>query len=368
MWHATRTRSSSTVLSPIPNQSCFARGNRAHKTLIQSLKSLTLGIFAMTLLAGSSAAFDTAHSTGVTPEDTVNALNGVFGRHAKERGSHAKGFCVAGQFAPSDEAAKFATSPLFSGGTIPVTARFSIGGGNPKASDTDRSVRGLGVRFHLKNEEQLDLVTISAPVFFAATPKQFVEFLKARTADPATGKKDPIKIKTFNDANPNVMTHLEYVSKTPPPASYATAPYFAAHAFLFDTNSPGKTHARWHFEPVGGFKGLSKEQEESFPDSFLETELAERLVKGAAQWDIFLQIAEDGDSIVDPTAAWPDERRKVNVGRLTIDRKIDKGATEDCTGFVYDPNNLPTGITATDDPILAIRSPAYAVSFGRRAE
>ncbi len=322
----------------------------------------------MTLLAGSSVTSGTAQSTEVTPEDTVNALNGVFGRHAKERGSHAKGFCVAGQFVPSDEAKKFATSPLFSGGTIPVTARFSIGGGNPKASDTDRSVRGLGIRFHLKNEEELDLVMTSAPVFFAATPKQFVEFLKARTADPATGQKDPAKIKAFNDANPNVMAHLNYVSQTPPPASYATTPYFSAHAFAFDTNGTGETHARWHVEPVGGFKGLSEEQEESFPNSFLEKELGERLAKDTAQWDIFLQIAEDGDSIVDPTAVWPDTRRKVNVGRLTIERTIDKGAENDCTGFVYDPNNLPTGIAATNDPILAIRSPAYAVSFARREE
>lgn len=368
MWHSKRTKSSQKRLNPALSPNGHSRARRTRKPLIQDLKSLTIGIFAMTLLAGTPVTSNPAHAADVSPEDTVNALNGVFGRHAKERGSHAKGFCVAGQFAPSDEAAKLSTSPLFSGGTIPVTARFSIGGGNPKASDADRSVRGLGVRFHLKNEEELDLVMITAPVFFAATPEQFVGFLKARTADPATGKKDPAKIKAFNDANPNVLAHLNYVSNTPPPASYATASYFSTHAFGFDTNSTGQTNARWHLEPVGGFKGLSKEQEESFPDSFLEKELGERLAKETAHWDIFLQIAEDGDSIVDPTAVWPDARRKVNVGRLTIERTIEKGADNDCTGFVYDPNNLPTGISATDDPILAIRSPAYAVSFARREE
>ncbi len=301
-------------------------------------------------------------------EDTINALNGVFGRHAKERSSHAKGFCAAGQFIPSPHGSGFSTTPLFTGPAMPVTARFSIGGGNPKASDKGRSVRGLGVRFHLPNDEELDLVMISAPVFFAATPAQFVEFLKARTADPATGQKDPAKIKAFNEANPNVMPHLNYVSQTPPPASYATAPYFSAHAFLFEDHGVTERAARWNLQPTGGFQGLTKEQEESFPDSFLEQELHERLAKTPAEWDIFLQVAEVGDSLNDPTAVWPNDRRKVNVGKLVIDRVIEKGAEDDCTEFVYDPNNLPSGIGATDDPILAIRSPAYAVSFGRRAE
>ena len=319
----------------------------------------------MTLLATPQAA---SAETQPSPEDTVNALNGVFGRHAKERGSHAKGFCAAGQFIPSVHGSEFSTTPLFRGSAMPVTARFSIGGGNPKASDKGRSVRGLGVRFHLPNDEELDLVMISAPVFFAATPEQFVEFLKVRTADPATGQKDPAKIKAFNEANPNVMTHLNYVSSTPPPASYATAPYFSTHAFLFEDHGVEERAARWSVEPVGGFQGLSKDQEESFPDSFLEQELGERLERGPAQWEIFLQVAEVGDPLTDPTAPWPDTRRRVNVGRLIIDRLIGKDAEDDCTGFIYDPNNLPSGIAATDDPILAIRSPAYGVSFSRRAE
>lgn len=316
----------------------------------------------MTLTTSPAAAAET------TPEDTIAALNGVFGRHAGERTSHAKGFCAAGQFIPSVHGSEFSTTPLFRGAAMPVTARFSIGGGNPKASDKSRSVRGLGVRFHLPTEEELDLVMITAPTFFAATPAQFVEFLKVRAADPATGEKDPAKIKAFNEANPNVMPHLNHVSQTPPPASYATASYFSTHAFMFEDHGVNERAARWSVEPVGGFEGLTKEQEESLPDSFLQEELRRRLERGPAQWDIFLQVAEVGDPLNDPTAPWPDNRRRVNVGRLVIDRLVEKGAEDDCTEFVYDPNNLPSGIAATDDPILAIRSPAYAVSFGRRAE
>ena len=54
--------------------------------------------------------------------------------------------------------------------------------------------------------------------------------------------------------------------------------------------------------------------------------------------------------------------------RLAIDRMVARGAEGDCTDFIFDPNRLPTGIAPTDDPILAIRSPAYGLSFGRRSE
>ena len=35
------------------------------------------------------------------PEDLVNALNGVFGAHAKMRAAHTKGICVKGNFTPT---------------------------------------------------------------------------------------------------------------------------------------------------------------------------------------------------------------------------------------------------------------------------
>ncbi len=338
-------------------------------TVLAKLAVVTGGFMAMALIPTPTATAQAVSADSQpSPEDTINALNGVFGRHSKERSSHAKGFCAAGQFNPSSRAKDFSSTPLFAGPPMPVTARFSIGGGNPQASDKGRSVRGIGVRFHLPNKEELDLVMISAPVFFAATPKQFVEFLKVRTADPTTGQKDPEKIKAFNNANPNVMAHLNYVSQTPPPASYATTPYFSTHAFLFQSQGDQERAARWSLQPTDGFQGLTEEQEQSFPNSFLEKEMRDRLTKAPARWDLLLQVAEDGDPLTDPTALWPEERRQVKVGQLIIDRWVEAGTAHDCTGFVYDPNNLPSGIGPTDDPILAIRRPAYGVSFSRRSQ
>lgn len=329
---------------------------------------LKAGTAALSLVAGAPAFAGDARADETTAEDTVNALNGVFGRHAKERGSHAKGFCGAGTFTPSPAAGGLFSAPVFAGIAMPVTVRFSTGGGNPKASDTSRSVRGIGLRFHIPDGDALDLVMTNAPTFFAATPKQFVEFLKVRTADPATGEKNGDKIKAWNEVNPNVMAHLDHVSGTPPPASYATAPYFAAHAFLFDTPGGAAVAAKWIVEPVAGRIGLTLEQEKSLPENFLKEEFSERLGNGPAQWDISLQLGEDGDSRVDPSSLWPDSRKRIPVGRVEIDRILTGEEHKKCTDTVFDPNTLPEGIDATEDPILAIRSAAYSVSLSRRQE
>lgn len=330
-----------------------------------SRKTLKGSLSALFLLIGVPYAMSQSQPSA---EEMVNALNGVFGHHAHKRGSHAKGFFVSGTFTPTKAGKHFSLSPLFQGGTIPVTARFSIGGGNPQASDKSRSVRGLAVRFHLENKELLDLVMISAPTFFASTPSQFIEFLKVRTADPITGKKNPAKINAFNQANPNVQPHLQYLKQTPPPASYATTPYFSTHAFFFLKANQKKQAARWILEPVGGFVGLTEKEEAQGPKNFLAQELSKRLKEGAAVWNIYLQIPKDDDSLVDPSAVWPDSRIKIKVGQLTIDSLVEKTADEDRKAMPFDPNRLPSGISATADPILAIRSPAYAVSFGRRAK
>lgn len=301
----------------------------------------------------------------VSAEDTVDALNGVFGKHAKTRGSHAKGFCIKGEFTPAES--EFTDIPLFGNGVIPITGRFSLGGGNPEASDKSRGVRGVALRFNLPAGDVHDLVMISAPIFFASTPEQFVEFLKVRTADPTTGEKNPAKIAEFNEANPNVMPHLNYVSQTAPSASYASSPYFSTHAFLFGAEDSDRQAARWVFKPSGGFVGLTAAEEDNFPDDFLEAELNKRLAKGPAEWDAFLQKAQNGDDVTDPSAEWASgDDNFVKVGQLKISQTIESGSNEDCTGQIFDPNNLTAGIEATDDPILKIRRPAYAVSFGRR--
>jgi catalase len=105
----------------------------------------------------------------VTPlGDLVDALNGVFGKH-KARASHAKGVCFAGQFESSAQAAGVTRAALFQPGKrSPLIGRFSVGGGNPKAPDNGKSVRGIALRL-TDGSERLEWIFVSAPHFFAQT-------------------------------------------------------------------------------------------------------------------------------------------------------------------------------------------------------
>jgi catalase len=76
-----------------------------------------------------------------SPEALISALESVFGSHPGLRKNHAKGMCATGSFVGLPEATSYSRSALFSGATIPVVARFSIGGGDPNAPDAGKGPR-----------------------------------------------------------------------------------------------------------------------------------------------------------------------------------------------------------------------------------
>jgi len=297
----------------------------------------------------------------VPPTDFVDALNGVFGKH-KARASHAKGFCFAGQLEGAPGATAVTRAAMFQpGARTPVIGRFSVGGGNPKAPDNAKSVRGIAVRA-TGGGQQMDWVFVSAPHFFAQTPEQFVEFFKVRAPDPATGKMNPEAIAAYSKANPATTRQAMYIAGQPVPASYATVPYWSTNAFMA-TNSAGRTQAiRWRFEPVAGRIGLTDDEAKAKGAEFLRAELTERLAKAPAVFNVIAQLAQPGDQLLDPTDPWPTDRTEVTMARLVIDRITDQA----CDGETFLPTTLPAGIAPSADPVLAARAGAYAVSLGRR--
>jgi catalase len=65
------------------------------------------------------------------------------------------------------------------------------------------------------------------------------------------------------------------------------------------------------------------------------------------------------------TEVWPEDRPTVELGVLSFTGKVaDNDAGQRAPAF--DPLHLVDGITASDDPMLEVRSAAYAVSRRRR--
>ena len=298
------------------------------------------------------------------PDKLVDALEGVFGKHAARR-SGAKGVCASGFFVGTPDGRGLSSSAIFSGQEIPVIARFSIGGGSPKATDKGKSVRGLALKFSGPGGESWEMANISAPVFFVNSPENFVKFLEARRPDPATGRPDPAKVKAFNESHPDSKPQIEWLAKAPVPASYATVNYWGANAFEFTTPAKKKVFGKWMFEPASGQKGLSEDELKQLPDDFLADELRKRAASSNIAFNFNVQIAESGDVVNDATVPLPANRKVVTAGRLVID-KVEAGPGGACDKVTFNPLILPKGVGPSADPTLIARPASYGISLGRR--
>lgn len=301
----------------------------------------------------------------VTAVQVVAALEGAFGVHPGERRNHTKGTCAVGEFIGTTDAARYSRSALFSGKAVPVIARFSLAGGNPKAPDTAKSARGMALEFRLPDGQLQHMTMLNTPVFGAASPRTFLDLQLAMRPDPATGKPDPEKLKAFKASHPDNLAQAQFLESHNPPASYASSAYFGIHTFKFINKENKTTLVRWQYVPQDGEKRLSDDELKSAGPSFLEQALISRARQGPIRWDMVVTIGEPGDPEDNPTLAWPEARRKIKVGTLTIKAATPQKGAE-CERINFDPLVMADGIAPTNDPVLQFRSAAYAVSFAKR--
>lgn len=321
--------------------------------------------YALATLLCLSGSINTASANQPAPDQTVAAIEGAFGVTPGERRNHIKGTCALGEFVGTPEAAAYTRSSLFSSKPVPVIARFSLGGGNPKAPDTARSVRGMALQFKLPDGKLHQMAMLNTPIFGAAQPQTFLDLMLALQPDPATGKPDPEKMKAFKASHPDSLAQGQYLATNNPPSSYANSAYWGIHTFKFINKKNETTLGRWRFVPQDGEKRLSEDELKTAGANFLEQVLVDRSKQAPLRWDMMLTIGQAGDIEDNPTIAWPEERKQVKIGTLTIKSAMaQKGA--ECETINYDPLIMADGIVPTNDPVLRFRSPAYAVSFGKR--
>ena len=324
--------------------------------------------FAASALAAVTIAASLPVSAQVDPKRFLDQFEATFGKFEGFRRSGAKGVCAVGEFTGSAEGRALSVASAFSGRPVPVVVRFSVGGANPKAPDNVRGQRNLSLQFNLPGGEVWQMGNISAPVFGAANPEQFLGRLQSLQPDPATKAADPAKVKAFADANPEVLLQGRYFAGQPVPASFGALNYWGVHAFAFVNARGEKQFGKWTFEPVGGVTSLSDDEARAKGPSFLFDELRQRVAAGVAgnvAFDFRLQLAQPGDRIDSAIVPLPDDRRKVNMGRLAI-KSVSADATGECVGITFIPTLLPKGVEPSTDPMLAARAAPYAVGVGRR--
>jgi catalase len=292
-------------------------------------------------------------------------MNQLFGKHPGLRAMHAKGVVVEGSFTPSGEGAKLSTATLFQGVPTPVTARFSDATGLPAIPDGDPNANphGLGLRFHLADGGEMDVVTNSLKFFPVATGEDFLALLQAVAASGPDAKK-PTPLEQFVAAHPTVPKAF---ASTSTPASYARETYNGVNAFVFVDAAGKRQPFRFRIAPVAGEAHLSAEEAAQQAPDFLHDELQSELAQGPVRFRLLAQLARDGDPTADPSKPWPDDRELVDLGEIALTTPAaDNVAAE--KELMLLPGSVPDGIEPSDDPMIDVRNEAYAVSFGRRSE
>jgi catalase len=318
-----------------------------------------LGILAAVFIGGTASADDKP-----VPEQIVDTMNKLFGKHPGFRSAHAKGIVCEGEFTPSPSASTLSKAAHLQGKTVRATIRFSDSTGLPGIPDgvPDAGPHGMAVKFHLPEGGSTDIVTNAFNGFAVATPEDFLGLLNAVSESGPNAPK-PTAIEKFLAAHPKAMKVVS--TPKPTPASFATEPYYGVNAFIF-TNADGKARAgRYQLRPEAGEKFLTKEEAAKQPANFLIDEIGSRLSKGPAKFRLNVQLAAEGDPVNDATAVWPDDRPTVELGMLSILKTVPDNETVQ-RALSFDPIHLVDGIEGSDDPLLEARSAAYAISRRRR--
>ncbi|MFM0235160.1 catalase family peroxidase [Paraburkholderia sediminicola] len=303
----------------------------------------------------------------LTPAQMIDAFEDSMGRHTGFRRNHAKGVCVSGYFDSNGSGAALSRARVFERGRTPVIGRLSAPGGNPAQDDANASVRSFALLFSLRNGEQWRTAMNSVPIFQVATPQALYEQLLALHPDARTGRPDPMKLNAFFANHPETTAFREWIDTHPPSSAFYNASYFGIDAFRFVDANGNTRFVRWSVVPDTPYAPSNERTNPARDPDFLAHDLDLRLQTGPVSWHLMLTPAGPGDPVDDATRAWPPERElhRVDAGTIVIERaesQID-GA---CRDINFDPLILPYGIAPSDDPLLAARSAAYAVSFDRR--
>jgi catalase len=286
-------------------------------------------------------------------EEVVDAINEISGVHPGHRAAHAKGTLLTGTF--TGAGTDLTTAAHLQGEPVRVTARFSNGGGDPNIPDYAQEGRGIAVKFYAPDGEKTDIVGLTLPCFFVRTPEDFLSFTQARM-DPEQLMPD------WLGAHPEALTAIQAALSADPPASYATCAYNSIHSYRFVDADGGSRFVRYRWEPEAGEATLSGEDAKARGRDYLQEDIVAR---GESAFQLVAVIATEEDAVDDPTVAWPDERERVELGRLVLTGpELEREQGDDV--LVFDPTRVTEGIELSDDAILRFRGPAYSVSVERR--
>ncbi|HEX4770456.1 MAG TPA: catalase family peroxidase [Bryobacteraceae bacterium] len=297
-------------------------------------------------------------------QQVIQQFDTIFGLHPGFRPAHAKGALVNGTFTPSPQAASLTRAPHATRPSTPVTVRFSNSTGLPLIPDGDPNAdpRGCAIRFHLAEHVHTDIVSHSTDGFPTRTGEEFLQLLQAIAAS-SSSQSSPSPVEKFLGTHPAALAFVQ--TPKPTPSSFGRETYFGVTAMRFLNASGAQRFGRYRIKPDAGDDHLDAEAVKSKPANFLFDELGERLSRGPIGFELFVQLADEGDVVDDATVHWPEDRPLSSLGHLSLTELVAEDGSES-RKIIFDPIPRVDGIEASADPLLELRAAIYLLSGRRR--
>ena len=291
----------------------------------------------------------------------VDTFYKIYGTHPGFRVNHAKGVVAEGTFVATPAASALSRAAFLDGSRIPVTVRFSNDGGFPSVPDgASSNPKGMAIKFHMPGGAEVDMVILAVKFFPVSTGEEFRDLLMAISESPADAPK-PTKLDQFSVSHPTFPASF---GSAPTPDSFADQEYHGIDAFIFVDKAGHRQAVRYIMAPEKAVHLTAAEAARKPPD-FLVDDLPRRIAKRPVVFHLQVQLAAAGDQTKDPSQPWPDNRKVVDLGVLTLDKPV-TDSLEAQKKLLFLPNRLTDGIELSDDRLPVIRSEVYALSFARR--
>lgn len=316
---------------------------------------------ALLLIPAALSAQQQAKSLPEQIADLMVKANG--GIHQGYRFAHAKGLVVTGTFTPTATAPSVSRAAHFRS-PVPVTVRLSDGTGIPNIPDnTPRATpRGMAIRFQLPKGGVTDIVAISHSGFIVGTGEDFLALFTAITSTTPQSAH-PTPIEKFLGSHP--LTAKFIADRAALPAGFANLGFYGNNAFVFVDSAGTRRAGRYFILPVDGIRNLDSAAGAKVGENYLFDGLKQRLAKGPVQYKLYVQLANPGDQTKDGSLVWPDDRKKVEIGTLSLTAVApDNEALQ--RKLAFSPIILTDGIQLSDDPLPVLRASVYALSVQHR--
>jgi catalase len=323
-----------------------------------------LGLALAMILAQSALQAAPQQSQQDLAQEIFDTMVKIPGAKPATRPVHAKGIVCEGTFTATKAAAGLSSAAHLQGKPVPVTIRFSDGAPDPSIPDNSPNAnpRGIAIRFKLADGDKTDIVALSHNGFIVANGEEFLALQKSILAtDPS--KPHPWPVEQFLGAHPRALKFVQ--DPSPAPVSFATMPFYSNNAFVFVNKKGVKQAFRYQILPVEGSHFLSDADAKTKSADYLSDDLRARLPKQPIKSRLVAQLPNAGDSTNDGTLVWPDDRKTVELGTITITNVVaDSDAAQKAVAF--DPTILTPGIELSDDELPALRSLVYGISAMHR--